>query len=153
MLPKTRGRRAGPPICKATLSIGEPERAVDLAYRRSAQGRPCDVWGCTEDPATVVGAHLRITLPGMPGAGARKPHDGLIGWLSHTCHGILDGRIPVSPAKKQELLNRLIVGMLMQTIGKSEASTPEEVERLKMELLAWLFMQRYERWKYGRVGE
>lgn len=124
MLSKTRGRRAGPPICKATLTIGEPERSVDLAYRRSAQGRPCDVWGCTEDPATVVGAHLRITLPGLPGAGARKPHDGLIAFLCSHCHSIIDRRVLVSLDVYEDLKNRLLAGLLMQRRMSWKAHPP-----------------------------
>jgi hypothetical protein len=124
-------RRQGPRIDKSVLTIGiqahgridktspdlmlrEPERTVDHAYRQSARGRPCDVWGCTADPDTVVGAHLRLTLPEFPGAGARKPHDGLIAFLCYGHHQLLDRREPTTLDGYEELKNRLIVGLLMQ---------------------------------------
>jgi hypothetical protein len=132
-------RREGPRIDKGQLAIGiqphgridktspdlmirEPERTVDHAYRQSARGRPCDVWGCNNDPATVVGAHLRLTLPEFPGAGSRKPHDGLIAFMCHSHHDALDRRVPMALGAYEELKNRLIVGLLMQRYRTFQAA-------------------------------
>lgn len=114
MLEKTRGRRIGLPVRKQDLAYGEPERVVDKAYRRSASGRPCDILGCRADPATVVAAHFRITLPGFPGAGGRKPHDGLDGFLCHGHHDQLDGREMLSDQAAADLKNLWLAGLLME---------------------------------------
>ena len=117
MLEKTRGRRVGQPIRKQDLVHGEPERVVDTSYRRSAAGRSCDIWGCTSSPDTVVAAHFRITLPGLPGAGAKKPHDGLSGFLCARCHDLLDGRRPSTPEALSDLKTLWLAGLLMQRYG------------------------------------
>lgn len=124
-------KRVGPRIDKTALAIGlpkfgkidrtspdllirEPERVVDPAWRRSAQGQPCDVLGCDGDKATVVGAHFRRTFPTLPGAGGAKPHDGLIARLCARCHDTLDGRKQTTHEEMQDLKDRLIAGLLMQ---------------------------------------
>lgn len=117
MLEKTRGRRTGQPVRKQDLAHGEPERIVDTDYRRSAAGRSCDIWGCNGDPDTVVAAHLRVSLPGLPGAGARKPHDGLLGFLCARCHDLLDGRRSNTPETLSDLKTLWLAGLLMQRYG------------------------------------
>lgn len=101
-------------IDKSALRFGEPERVRDPEYRQSARGRPCDVMGCHGDPATVVGAHIRITSPDHPGAAGSKPHDGLLAMLCYGCHEIFDRRKPVTRDQMIDLLSRLVAGLALQ---------------------------------------
>jgi hypothetical protein len=126
MLDKRRGRRVGSPIRKSDLAHGEPERIVDTAYRRSAAGRSCDVWGCHGSEDTVVAAHLRVTLPGLPGAGARKPHDGLCGFLCSLHHDQIDGRVAVSPEALDDLKTLWLAGLLMQRYATWSQTLPKD---------------------------
>ena len=66
----------------------KPARLRDEAYRRSAQGRMCDVPGC-HDTETVVLAHIR-TLNNS-GTGLKPPDDESL-FLCHRHHDELDGR-------------------------------------------------------------
>ena len=75
--------------------------------------------GCTQDPSTVVGAHVRMTLRGLPGAGGVKPHDGLIAFMCHLHHSQWDKRIPISDEEYKDLEKHLLGGLLMQRYHES----------------------------------
>ncbi len=64
-------------------------RVRDPAYRRSAQGRMCDVPGC-EDTETVVLAHIR--LAGNCGTGLKPPDDESL-FLCRHHHDEMDRRV------------------------------------------------------------
>lgn len=104
----------GEKIDKSKLAIGEPERVRDSEFRQSARGEPCDVLGCRGDPATVVGAHIRITSPDHPGAAGAKPHDGLLVRLCYNCHEIFDRRRLVTRDQMIDFLTRLVSGLALQ---------------------------------------
>lgn len=124
-------KREGPRIDKSKLAFGvqsygrvdktspdlmirEPERIVDHAYRQSARGHSCDVWGCTADPDTVVLAHFRITLPGMLGATSRKPSDEFSGFLCAFHHDQWDRRVPVALGERELLKDRIMATLLKE---------------------------------------
>lgn len=69
--------------------VRKPGRLVDHAYRKSAQGRECDVPGC-HDQETVVLAHIR--LPENCGTGLKPPDDESL-FLCRTHHDELDRRV------------------------------------------------------------
>lgn len=95
---------------ETSLAIRENPRIVNPAFRASARGRVCDVMGCGRQDDSVVGAHLRISLPGMPGAIGAKPSDSLLLFLCHECHSTIDRRVPVSAEEYINFLLRIIAG-------------------------------------------
>lgn len=71
-----------------TLAFPKNPPLRDNAYRKSANGRKCDVPGC-EETETVVLAHIR--MPENSGM-ARKPPDDESLFLCHRHHDEMDGR-------------------------------------------------------------
>lgn len=94
----------------SSLTIREPPRIVNSAFRASARGRVCDVHGCGRCDDSVVGAHIRESVAGFLGAAGAKPSDATLLFLCARCHDVLDGRRPVSPEEFRELLFRIILG-------------------------------------------
>jgi hypothetical protein len=94
----------------ASLAIRENPRIVNPAFRASARGRVCDVFGCGRQDDSVVGAHIRRTRPGMLGAGATKPSDSQILFLCAQCHDRLDGRTLMEPDDYIDFLIDIISG-------------------------------------------
>lgn len=84
----------------------------DPAYRRSAQGRMCDVPGC-EAMETVVLCHIR--LPENSGTGLKPPDDESL-FLCGKHHDEFDGRLPdgVYDYSKYQWIVRNIVIPLMR---------------------------------------
>lgn len=137
-------------IDKSVLTHGIPKRVVDLAYRRQVQGKPCDVWGCTHDPATVVGAHYTVPLPGLPKGRGLKQHDGTLLNLCFHHHEVLDGRRKVTPRQLADLKDSIIVGLIMRDNGSQPEDfhdrmpVPAEVmEHVRDKLILFFTMRRY----------
>ncbi len=59
------------PIDKSVLTLGEPRRLRDPAYRKSANGRRCQVEDCHDHETTVL-AHIRLN---NAGTGLKPPDD------------------------------------------------------------------------------
>ena len=78
---------------------------VDKAYRRSAQGRMCDVPGCY-DMETVVLCHIR--LPENSGTGLKPPDDASL-FLCGKHHDEMDGRGQARPEDRCLWIVRNIV--------------------------------------------
>lgn len=81
LIPKKGRGRPHAPIDKSQLSIGEPFRLVDHAYRKSAQDRRCAVPGC--QGGGVVLAHIRT---GHEAGVGQKPSDDASDFLCYGHH-------------------------------------------------------------------
>lgn len=142
-------QRKRPKIDRSVLPFGTPKRVVDLAYRRQVQGKPCDVWGCTHDPATVVGAHYTVPLPGLPKGRGLKQHEGTLLNLCFHHHSAIDGREKITPRQLADLKDAIIVGLIMRNGGYSEdfedrMPIPADVmERVRDKLILFFTMRRY----------
>lgn len=81
-------------------AFGNPktERLRDPAYRKSAQGRQCDVPGC-HDTETVVLAH--ISIAGNSGMGIKPPDDESL-FLCAKHHDEFDGRRDYEDARTRD---------------------------------------------------
>lgn len=77
MIPKAQKRGR---IDKSALAIGEPKRVRDKAWKKSANGRPCDACGVQD--GTIVAAHIRKHNAGT----GLKPSDDETLFLCFACH-------------------------------------------------------------------
>jgi hypothetical protein len=72
-------------VDKTVLTIGEPERIRDTAYRESAKHRACEC--CGRNDASVVGCHLNDEQAG--GKGLKAGDDQML-FLCGACHRLMD---------------------------------------------------------------
>lgn len=90
ILPRREIKRSTPLVAKAPM---KRSRKPSTAARKAAKGQDCCVrfYGCQNDTATTVLAHLRMF--GGGGMGTKPPDSEAVHACAY-CHDVLDGRIP-----------------------------------------------------------
>jgi uncharacterized CHY-type Zn-finger protein len=92
------------------VSVLTAPKMTGARLRSMAIGQACTVRlpGCTNDPETVVGAHVRrANTAGM----GQKPCDLAIVYACSNCHDVMDGRVMVANLTKLEIDQAILHGL------------------------------------------